>query len=103
MTEQHFPLTPQHIDDAVNSAIELNLDRRVQDALHKQSWYRRYANTINASIGVVSTLAASLLAADLDLSDPVRVGIAVVGAVGTILGVKQTVNGLPADTAHRLK
>lgn len=99
---KHRALTVEDVQEVVDAAILLNLDDRVQEALAKQSWYRKYANTINTSVGAVVTLASSFAASGLDLPPWAVTTIAVVGAVGTILGVKQTTNGLPADTAQRI-
>lgn len=101
-TGQHRLITPDEIDEYVDAALRVNLDEKVQNALQEQSWYRKYANTINTTIGAAVTLASSFTASGLELPPWAVTTIAVVGAAGTILGVKKTSNGLPSDTAQRL-
>lgn len=84
-------------------ADQTDLDERARAALESQSWYRKYANTVNVVVGAVVTGAASLVSAGIELPEWTTVTVATVGVVGTILGVYKTKNGLPADVADRLK
>ena len=100
--EDRYPFTIADTDEISEVAIRLGLDDMVQEALRRQSWYRKYANTINTAIGAAVTVAASLAASGMELPVWATYAVAVVGAVGTILGVRNTHNGIPQDTASRL-
>lgn len=93
----------QEVQGAVDKALQYGIDDIVQQALAKQSWYRSYANTVNAAIGIVTTTAATLVSYGVNFPSGVTTALVIVGAIGTILGVSRTTNGVQPETARILR
>lgn len=78
-----------------------------QRELAQQSWYRKSANTVNAAIGGLTTLAASMatfyVTQGTEVPQWLTIVIAVVGFVGTIIGVKNTKNGFTYQGAAQVQ
>lgn len=98
-----FPDIEKEVRDAVDAAIQNGIDELVQQALQEQSWYRKYANTINTAVGIASTAAATVLSLGLNLPPAVSAALAGVGSLATILGVYRTTNGIQPSTAEQLR
>lgn len=91
------------VRDAMDRAIATGIDEVVQRALREQSWYRTNANTINSGVGILSTVAATVLALGLELPGYATAGLVVLGSLGTLLGVYKTTNGVQDATAVQLR
>ena len=78
-----------------------------QRELAKQSWWRKSANTVVTFIGGLSTLVASLAAflATQETGVPswMTFVVAAVGFLGTVVGVKNTKNGLTYQGAAQVQ
>lgn len=74
----------------------------VADALRKQKWYQKYANTIVAGITLLISILSFVVSLELGFSPLVAAGIpVVVQALGT-LATKLTRNGIQPSTAGKL-
>lgn len=93
----------KEVRDAIGVLVESDIDEAVRRALEEQSWYRKYANTVNSTVGIASTVAATVLSLGLDLPGWVTASLVAVGALGTILGVSRTTNGIQPQTASQLR
>lgn len=90
------------VRDAVAEAGQLGIDELVQQAIENQSWFRQHANTVTTGVGIVSTLAATILGLGLELPAWATAALVAAGSIGTILGVARTTNGVQPQTAVAL-
>lgn len=73
--------------------------------MQKNSWYRKYANTIKTGILGLLTLIGVVTSVGIDLPVPVAIGIAVVGLAAQLFGVddpeKTVAKAVTATGKHR--
>lgn len=75
----------------------------VAEAIRRQSWFQKNANTIVAALVMVVSVLSFVATLELDLPPMVAAGIpVVVTAIGTLI-TKLTRNGVQASTAWRLE
>jgi len=65
--------------------------------LREQPWYKANANTVTTVGGFVATVVAWAASQPFAASPGVQVGILIAGFLLTVLGVKQTKNGISAS------
>ena len=79
------------------------LQEVVAEAVRRQPWYQRNANTIVAGIGAVASVLSFVLTLSLGLPETVVAGIGAAIPVLTAFAVKLTRNGVQMSTAAKLE
>lgn len=74
----------------------------VADAVSRQTWYQKNANTIVATIGALVSILSLVLTMSLGLPQVATVLIAGAISALTALGIKLTRNGIQKSTATKL-
>ena len=79
------------------------LQEVVAEAVRRQPWYARNANTIVAGIGALASVLSFVLTLSLGLPENVVLAIGAAIPVLTTFAVKLTRNGVQMSTAARLE
>ena len=79
------------------------LQEVVAEAVRRQPWYQRNANTIVAGIGAVASVLSFVLTLSLGLPENVVLAIGAAIPVLTTFAVKLTRNGVQMSTATKLE
>lgn len=79
------------------------LQEVVAEAVRRQPWYARNANTIVAGLGAVAAVLSFVLTLSLGLPENVVLAIGAAIPVLTAFAVKLTRNGVQMSTAARLE
>ena len=79
------------------------LQEVVAEAVRRQPWYQRNANTIVAGIGALASVLSFVLTLSLGLPESVVAGIGAAIPVLTAFAVKLTRNGVQMSTATKLE
>lgn len=95
-------ITPDEVRKYLDNPLAMAVLETLEDQVQEQTWYQRYANTVNAGAGLVATAGAGLLTSGLDLPAWASVTITVLVAVAGVFAVKQTKNGLTPSVVDRI-
>lgn len=79
------------------------LQEVVAEAVRRQPWYQKNANTIVAGIGALASVLAFVLTLSLGLPDAAVAGIGAAIPLLTTFAVKLTRNGVQASTLGKLE
>lgn len=74
----------------------------VAEAVRRQPWYQKNANTIVAALGALAAILSFVLTLSLGLPENVIAAVGAAIPVLTALAVKLTRNGVQASTADKL-
>lgn len=93
--------------NGVNSkAIVMSMDFIGQffwDKYQSQPWYRKIANTVTATVGVVSVIISQAAVMGMDLPKWAQFAVLVLFGLATVFGVYKTKNGLSASQLESIE
>jgi len=81
----------------------MDINDLLRSAVESQPWWKKYSNTITTVYFTLLHLAWLTLGLGTELPEPVVYSITAVIAVGNILGIKGTKNGIPDDIADQVQ
>lgn len=74
---------------------------RLQQEVHKQTWFQKYSNTATTVVSAVTALAVWAGGNQVNLPHSVQLVIGGIIVVAQVLGIKATKNGVTGDTVQK--
>lgn len=75
----------------------------LREKLQEQTWFQRYANTVTAALGLIVGAAWFILQLGLDLPEQVTNVVLGLIALGTVVGVRLTPNGVTEKQVQEIE
>lgn len=85
---------PPNIPRAVAEAVQTGMENHLHEMLVSQPWWRRYSNTVTSIVAYVTSLVWLAIGLGAHVSGFAVWAVAVLLAVGGVVGVRKTPNGV---------